>query len=294
MSLNNNYVFPIMVSITSILLNSKNSTYIHINLLISNDFEKINIYKIISLKKLKFYTHFKFHKVGNKFKNWKHGRNIPVPAFYRSILGEIIYDTNKIIYLDGDTLAYKDLTDMYNINMDNLYFKGIREVPASYEKYIDKSSYICDGVMLINIELIRKERVFYKFQNYYYNYYEQGIFYGDQHIINDLFRNKIGYLPPKYGMFFINKKKIQLYKQLNPLIYTEKELLESVYNPVLRHICGINMNNEKVKKPWKIDYYMKIKSEWNYYAKKTGYYSSICSFYKKVCLNLSKNKNNKI
>jgi lipopolysaccharide biosynthesis glycosyltransferase len=167
MSLNNNYVFPIMVSITSILLNSKNSTYIHINLLISNDFEKINIYKIISLKKLKFYTHFKFHKVGNKFKNWKHGRNIPVPAFYRSILGEIIYDTNKIIYLDGDTLAYKDLTDMYNINMDNLYFKGIREVPAAYEKYIDKSSYICDGVMLINIELIRKERVFYKFQNYY-------------------------------------------------------------------------------------------------------------------------------
>ena len=30
MSLNNNYIFPIMVSITSILLNSKNSTYIHI------------------------------------------------------------------------------------------------------------------------------------------------------------------------------------------------------------------------------------------------------------------------
>ena len=243
---------------------------------------------------MKYNIHFKFYKVGNKFKNWKHGRKIPVPSFYRSILGEIIYDTNKIIYLDGDTLAYKDLTDMYNINMDNLYFRGIREIPASYEKYIDKSKYICAGVMLINIELIRKGRVFYKFQNYYYNYYEQGIFYGDQHIINDLFRNKIGYLPPKYGMYFINKKKIQLYKQLNPLIYTEKELLESVYNPVLRHIAGINMNNKIVKKPWKIDYYMKIKSEWNYYANKTGYYSSICSFYKKVCLNVSKNKKNKI
>ena len=126
--------------------------------------------------------------------------------------------------MDGDTLAYKDLTDMYNINMDNLYFRGIREVPAPYEKYIDKSKYICAGVMLINIELIRKERVFNKFQNYYYNYYDQGIFYGDQHIINDLFRNKIGYLPPKYGMYFINKKRIQLYKQLNPLVYTEKEL----------------------------------------------------------------------
>jgi lipopolysaccharide biosynthesis glycosyltransferase len=90
-----------------------------------------------------------------------------VPSFYRSILGEIIYDTNKIIYLDGDTLTYKDLTDMYNINMDNLYFRGIREVPAPYEKYIDKSKYICAGVMLINIELIRKERVFNKFKNYY-------------------------------------------------------------------------------------------------------------------------------
>lgn len=290
MSLNNNYIYPIMVSITSILLNSENNTYIHFNLLLSNDVEKINLNKIISLKKLKSNIHFRFYKVGNKFNGWKHGRNIPVPSFYRSILGEIIYNTNKIIYLDGDTLIYKDLTSMYNINMDYLYFRGIREVPASYEKNIDKSSYICAGVMLINIELLRKEKVFHKFKNYYYTYYDQGIYYGDQHIINDLFRNKIGYLPPKYGIFFINKQKLNLYKNLEPLIYTEKELLESVYKPVIRHINGITMDNKRVRKPWKIDYYTKIKSEWNYYANKTGYYSSICSFYKKVCLNINPKK----
>ena len=32
-----------MVSITSILLNSENNTYIHFNLLLSNDVEKINL-----------------------------------------------------------------------------------------------------------------------------------------------------------------------------------------------------------------------------------------------------------
>ena len=43
MSLNNNYVFPIMVSITSILLNSKNSTYIHIMIDKTDEIKKVNL-----------------------------------------------------------------------------------------------------------------------------------------------------------------------------------------------------------------------------------------------------------
>ena len=52
MSINNNFIYPLMVSIASILINSYKSTYIHFHILIGNDVEKKNKDKILSLKKL--------------------------------------------------------------------------------------------------------------------------------------------------------------------------------------------------------------------------------------------------
>ena len=37
----------------------------------------------------------------------------------------IIVDTDRIIYLDGDTLTLKDLTKMYNSDFDNNYVLGV-------------------------------------------------------------------------------------------------------------------------------------------------------------------------
>ena len=279
-----------MVSITSILLNAKKSTFIHFHFLIGNDVELINIKKIKSIKKFNSNSNFNFHRVGNAFKGWKHRKKkITVAGFYRMLLGEIINDVNKIIYLDGDTLIYNDLTEMYELNMNNLYFRGIHEILSSKTIALyKKGKYICDGIMLMNLELIRKEHVFNKFKEYYLRFYNQGIYYGDQHIINSLFSDKIGFLPPIYGMWFINEEIIMKYKKLNPLIYSEQELRESQSKPVIRHIWGDTEEGSLNEKPWLLLKYFKIKEEWNYYAKKTGYYSSICKFYKKACINIHK------
>ena len=173
--------------------------------------------------------------------------------------------------------------------MTNLYFRGIREIVSSrYEKKIDKRKYICDGVMLMNLKLMKKDHVFNIFKKYYFEYFNKGIYYGDQHIINALFKNKIGFLPPKYGMWFINEKDIQNYKKLNPLVYTEQEINESIFKPVIRHIWGNTNNGFLKEKPWLLKKYFKIKEEWNYYAKKTGYYHLICQFYKYACINIKK------
>lgn len=72
MSFNNNYTYPIMVSISSILLNSKQNTFIHLHILIGNDVKKYNKEKILSLKKLKYNCKIEFHNKGNNFKGWKH------------------------------------------------------------------------------------------------------------------------------------------------------------------------------------------------------------------------------
>jgi len=292
MSLNNNYVYPIMVSITSILLNSNKTTYIHFHILIGQDVERKNIIKIKSLKKFHINSNFIYYNVGKYFKGWKHGKKkLTVASFYRMILGQIIKNLKKIIYLDGDTLTYNDLNEMYNLNITNLYFKGVREiVPNFCEKTINTSKYICAGVMLMNLELMRKENVFDKFKDYYLKYYKKRIYYGDQHIINHLFIDKIGYLPPKFGMWFIDSKDIENYKNLTPLIYTENELIESINKPIIRHIWGKTKEGNLPDKPWLISNYSKIKEEWNYYAKKTGYYSYICKSFKNACININLKK----
>ena len=278
------------LSITSILINSKNTTFIHFHFLIGNDIISDNINKIISLSKLNSNSKFKFHKIGNSFKGWIHGKKkLTVASFYRSILGEILKNVNKIIYLDGDTLIYNDLTEMYQLNMNNLYFRGIHEiVDVDLEKDLDKSKYICAGVMLMNLKLIREDHVFYTFKKYYKKYYNKGIYYGDQHIINDLFKDKIGFLPPKFGMWFINEKDILNYKKLNPLIYTEQEIKESISKPVIRHIWGNTSDGFLYEKPWYLNQSFKIKEEWNYYAEKTGYYFEICKIYQYACNNIHK------
>ena len=67
MSLNDNYTYPIMVSITSIILNSNKSTFIQFHIFIGNDVKIKNQKKIISLKRLKHKIKFSFHNVGNTF-----------------------------------------------------------------------------------------------------------------------------------------------------------------------------------------------------------------------------------
>jgi lipopolysaccharide biosynthesis glycosyltransferase len=170
MSLNDNYIYIIMVSITSILLNSNNNTFIQFHLLIGNDVKIENQNKITSLKRLNHNSNFTFYNVGNIFNGWKHMRKgITVATFYRSIVGELIKNVDKIIYLDGDTLTYGDLSEMYQLNMHNLYFRGIKEIVRN--KYLgegkDVSKFICAGVMLINLKLIREDHLFDTFKNYY-------------------------------------------------------------------------------------------------------------------------------
>ena len=285
MSMTNNYTYPIMVSITSILINSKNTTFINFHILIGKDIEKENKEKIKSLKKINKNSRFKFYNVGINFKGWIHGRKRTVASFYRIILGKIIKNTNKIIYLDGDTITFGDLYEMYTLNMKNLYFRGVGEPHWINTK---KRRFICAGVMLINLEIIRKDNVYEKCRRFYLDNFNKGIYYGDQYIINYLFNNKIGFLPPKFGMWFINNKFIHKYLKLNHIIYKKKELIQSHKNPIIRPIWGVNEKGQFYEKPWLSKKNNKIKIIWNYYAKKTGYYYSICNFFKKACI-LKKN-----
>ena len=46
-------------------------------------------------------------------------------ATYYRIISPIIFDIDRVIYLDGDTFIFKDLNEMYNLNFNDNYVLGI-------------------------------------------------------------------------------------------------------------------------------------------------------------------------
>ena len=171
---------------------------------------------------------------------------------------KILKDIKKIIFLDADDImVQKDLAELYELKMDDLYARGIAEEPSLkgsmewYDEYIlDKSHYINGGVMLINLELCQRDNLYSKAvelnNNNLYTKSECPM----QDILNVLMRKKIEFFHPKFNKINFyenpvdrdNESKWYEYMQQtlklgekNNHLYTKEELLEADENPVIIH-----------------------------------------------------------
>ena len=171
---------------------------------------------------------------------------------------KVIKDVPKIIFLDGDDcIVQKDLKKLYDINMDNIYARGISEIPSIrysmnwMDKYLyDRTHYINGGVMLINMELCQKEDFYEKAiklnNDIFYTKTEEPF----QDILNVLMRRKIEFFHPKYNKFNFYEKpedkedKNKWYPWMeqtlnigskNNHFYTREELIEADNDPVIIH-----------------------------------------------------------
>ena len=247
MALNNKYIYPTIVSITSILENANSYTNYNFYILITSDFLNENKNKLKLLEE-KYYNKCSINLIdlyNFKFENAFLSRHIQtIAAYYRLVLPDLLPNIDKIIYLDGDTLIFDDLYEMYEINMDNYYFKGFLDINVRYNLKID--NYICSGVLLINLEKLRKDKIVNKMYDYMIKN-NKNLYFHDQSIINDVCKEKIGILPPKFGIFnfynlkilYKNTKKAYKYKKYK---YSNKILKDAYFHPTILH-CVI--------KPWK-------------------------------------------
>ena len=285
-SLDNGYFYPTIVSITSILENAFNRTKYEFYILHSPDFLEENKNKIKNFEK-KYRCSINFINMTDEFKTATlNKKRITRPAYYRLALPKLLPDINKIIYLDGDTITLIDLKEIYDIDMDNYYYKGFLDYlkdnfnPNNY-------LYLCSGVLLINLEELRKDDMVnktYKFMNDNKEKLSKERFH-DQPIINALCFRKNGILPAIYGMFnYPNLKKLYKYSKRYryKYKYSKKELKKAFLNPRIFHYNR--------RKPWKIKYKSRGRLWW-FYAKKSDYYNEIYNKYKH--LKRRKKKKNK-
>lgn len=289
---NDKYIYSSIVSINSILRNSNNNkTTIVYHILCPEDIRRRNINKLKSFLFI-YPTNLEmiFYNMGNLFNRFKNNRFSQV-AFYR-LLSPLFIPVERVIYLDSDVLAFEDLETMYHLNFNNNYVLGFLD-PLSYGvDYLGLKSekYINSGVLLINLDLIRKDKKYYEII-YMLNNYKK-LENNDQTIINYIFYPNIGILPLKYGIFNFNDifdiKYIYLKSIRQNLNVTE--IIEAFKHPALMHFIFCNpkvwfSNSLFVKKCTRIGTLgrascIKYHYIWIENAKNTSFYKEITKYYK--------------
>lgn len=172
----------------------------------------------------------------------------PQEIYYRIFAARYLPNTlDRILYLDPDIIVNGSLKKLYMLPMDEYYFAAashtggfLRKVNSIRLDMDEDSQYINSGVMLMNLELLRKE------QNYddVFRFIEKRkkfLVLPDQDIISSLYGSKIYALDTfRYNM------TEKLYKQHAPF---EKDInIDWVRkHSVIIHYCGRN-------KPWRENY----------------------------------------
>lgn len=275
MAADDNYTYPTLVAITSLMENSKKDTHYDIYIMTPGEFAEENSKKLLNLQD-KYDNRCKITLIDmkNRYKDAYDKGHITTPTYYRLSLSSLLPDLNKIIWLDGDTLIFEDLTDMLNLNMDGLYYRGFLDVNVHGTRAfgVVDDHYICAGVMLINLEKLRQDNMETKFDAFIKENNDK-LEQHDQTVINVLCHENIGILPAKYGIFnLIDAESAQQYARglIAQNRYTEEEMIAAFEQPVILH-C--------IWKPWWTNGGERNQELWLSYAEKTGYIDEIKAKY---------------
>ena len=284
MNINNKYFYPVLVSMESALINcNKKKSLLIYHILCPGDIKHNILLKLKSLmdhypKNLEL-IYYNMSDIFRKLENIYFTQT----SYYR-LITPIFIDLNRIIYLDADTLIFKDLNQMYQTSFENNYVLGILDIRSEDidDLGIKSEKYINSGVLLINLEKIRKDKKDYDLINFISNHSQ---IYYDQKILNYILYPFIGKLPYKFGIWnFPNKLDIKKYSKCLRQMINITEIEEAFENPSLFHLVGC------WPKPWiqssiyqgcniKNCSCLKYRIIWDYYANKTDYYEEIITYY---------------
>ena len=125
-------------------------------------------------------------------------------TYYRLFIQSLFPQYTKVLYLDCDIVVLKDVAELYSFDLgDNMLAGAIEQfilhTPeySTYTKYaigVDSSKYINAGILIMDLEKFRKERIEQKFVHLLVNY-NFDLCDPDQAYLNFLCKDKILILP---------------------------------------------------------------------------------------------------
>lgn len=128
------------------------------------------------------------------------GNHLPVSAYYRILLPNLLPEVDRVLYLDYDTLVVNDLASLWQRDLEGNFLGCVRDlgivVKNSWGKDLFgkyKADYFNSGVLLMDLHLLRK----YSLITYFYQFIlETTDFFvlGDQDAYNLFFKDAVKYL----------------------------------------------------------------------------------------------------
>ena len=271
-SLDNSYVYPTLVAMTSLAENAGKKTFYDIYVMIDPSFKEENK-KVLKSVETKHPEHCEviFIDMGSKFKGVDTNQKIPTATYYRLELHNLLPNVNRIIWMDGDTAVFEDLTELITLDMKGAYIMGFLDsLPNAIERFgLKKATVLCAGVLLMDLDALRKNNMSEKF-NKFINENLGHLNQHDQTVINVVCQGKTAPLPPKYGIWSFEAEKYALNhnnRQWPWLKYNEKEFKQAYRHPAILHYVW--------PKPFWRRQAPIFNNEWWNYARISGYYNEV-------------------
>jgi lipopolysaccharide biosynthesis glycosyltransferase len=292
MSFNDDYSLLSSVTISSILENASNSSFIHIHIIAVDNFIYPTMKKLNSLKyKINNNSEFIFYNgqeaeeaFGLQTINEIRGMG----EYARLLSLKLINSTDRLIVIDSADLIIKDdLLDLYNYPLDDLLFRGSVDpfIHCIDCIFYNKDNFINGGVILFNLNKCKEMNIYQYIIKFYKEFKYKSRFCSPyQDILNHFLPAiSMGLLPLRFNMQgyaeIKNNNSVlkfeMVYLQECSIFYKKmKDIEEEEKKLVVRHYNHFKIYEGKGSI---------FKEEWNYYANKTGFYKEICQNYPKAC-----------
>ena len=265
----NNYAPYMYVTAYSIIKNANTETCLDFYLLIPDDFESIHKNCFVNLEKEYNNCKFNFVNMKKEFSSKERTiKHISYHAYYRLKAADIIPEKyDKCLYFDCDVIVNTDLLQLFKTALNNNYVAGVK-APGYFfsqeaaEKYCKKIGipniyqYINSGVLLLNLEKIRKDNI----TELWVEEALKNQHPGDQDVINKICFDRILHLPFKFNVM---TTRIYEKDELLLKVFSQEEIDEARKTPLIIHYA----NEEK---PWQ-NPYMPLAKYWWKYANATPY-----------------------
>ncbi len=137
------------------------------------------------------------------FSDWKEQGHIKKAAYQRLLIPDAIPEP-KIIYLDCDLIVQADLSELFKIQMGSSSVGGVYDAMAGKYSLMPKPDgdpYINSGVMILNLESLRKNQFIERCTEIYRKFIKE-VTFCDQCIINKYSEGQKVLIDPSWNYCF--------------------------------------------------------------------------------------------
>lgn len=251
----NNYVMQTSVAITSLKMNKNPETQYEVIVVMAECAEESEqIFKSMDSGECKI----TLVKVSlEAYKDIKQMSHVPISCLLKFDICELVSWHDKIIYLDGDVIVRKDLTELYEVNLADNYAAAVKET-----NYLRQNNNLINaGIMVFNAKKMRDDHMRDILVSKRKELGDRGSM--DQQTYNMVIKDKIAYLGIKYncvpGRFLGDAKMEYTMSEINGMYGTNyASPAQLIDEAVILHFATGN-------KPWKYTFAPGAKEWYNYY-----------------------------